>query len=86
MNKDDVKVFLQDGKRKMQDERKIEQEKNDRNHRRVERSHGKFTLGFLMPAGADESAVMAEFKDGMLVVKLNKAAKAKSHAVDVAAT
>jgi len=83
VRKEDVKVSLQDGMLTIQGERKMEKEEKGEKHHRVERSYGSFVRSFSLPDNVDESAVQAEFKDGMLNVTLTKSAKSKSRAVNV---
>lgn len=84
VRKEDVKVTLQDGMLTIQGEGKQEKEEKNKKFHRVECSYGNFVRSFRVPDDADESAVKAEFKDGMLNVTLPKSAKAKPKSVDVA--
>jgi len=83
INKEDVKVTLQDGMLTIQGERKMEKEEKDKKFHRIERSYGSFMRSFRVPDDADASAVKADFKDGMLNVTLNKSAKAKTKVINV---
>lgn len=83
VNKDDVKVTIQNGMLTIQGERKQEKEEKDKKFHRIERSYGSFVRSFSMPDDADESAVKAEFKDGMLNVTLPKSEKAKAKAINI---
>jgi HSP20 family protein len=83
VNKEDVKVTLQDGMLTIQGERKMEKEEKNKKFHRIERSYGSFVRSFRLPEDADESAVRAEFKDGMLNVTLIKSAKTKQKAIEV---
>lgn len=83
VNKEDVKVTLQDGMLTIRGERRQEKEEKDKKFHRIERSYGSFMRSFRMPEDADESAVKAEFKDGMLNVTLAKSEKAKPKAIEV---
>ena len=83
VNKEDVKVTLQDGMLTIQGERKMEKEEKDKKFHRIERSCGSFVRSFRLPEDANESAVKAEFKDGMLNVTLTKSAKAKPKATEI---
>ena len=85
VQKEDVKVTVQDGMLTMQGERKMEKEEKGKKFHRIERSYGSFVRSFRMPDDADENSVKAEFKDGMLNVTVAKSAKAsKNKAIDVA--
>ena len=83
VKKEDVKVSILDGMLTIQGERKMEKEEKDKKFHRIERSYGSFMRSFRLPEDADESAVKAEFKDGMLNVTLTKSAKAKPKSVNV---
>ncbi len=84
VKKEDVKVTLQNGMLTIQGERKQEKEEKNKKFHRVECSYGSFARSFRVPDDADESAVKAEFKDGMLNVSLPKSAKAKPKSINVA--
>ncbi|BCK88110.1 spore protein SP21 [Sideroxyarcus emersonii] len=83
VKKEDVKVTIQDGMLTIQGERKMEKEEKGKKFHRVECSYGNFVRSFRVPDDADESAVKAEFKDGMLNVTLPKSAKAKPKSINV---
>ncbi|MDD4928986.1 MAG: Hsp20/alpha crystallin family protein [Gallionella sp.] len=84
VNKEDVKVTLQDGMLTISGERRQEKEEKDKKFHRIERSYGSFVRSFGMPEDADESAIKAEFKDGMLNVTLVKSGKPKAQATQIA--
>lgn len=88
VNKDDVKVTIEDGMLTIQGERKQEKEEKGKKFHRIERSYGSFMRSFRVPEGVDESKVKADFKDGMINVTLPKSekAKAKSKAVNIPVT
>lgn len=86
VNKEDVKVTIQDGMLTIQGERKMEKEEKDKKFHRIERSYGSFMRSFRVPEDADESAVKAEFKDGVLNVTLNKTEKPKPKSINVSVT
>lgn len=83
VKKEDVKVSIQDGMLTIQGERKQEKEDKGKKFHRIERSYGSFVRSFRLPDDADESAVKAEFKDGMLKVTLTKTDKVKPKAIDI---
>lgn len=83
VNKEDVKVTIENGMLTIKGERKMEKEEKDKKFHRIERSYGSFMRSFRVPEDADESAVKAEFKDGVLNVTLSKSAKAKPKAINV---
>lgn len=86
VKKEDVKVTIQEGMLTIQGERKQEKEEKGKKFHRVECCYGNFMRSFRVPDDADESAVKAEFKDGMLNVTLPKSAKAKAKSINVSVT
>jgi HSP20 family protein len=83
VKKEDVKVTVQDGMLTIQGERRQEKEERGKKFHRVECSYGSFVRSFRVPDDADESAVKAEFKDGILNVTLPKSGKAKPKAINI---
>jgi HSP20 family protein len=81
VNKENVKVTVENGVLTVTGERKFEKE--EKKYHRIERSYGNFLRSFTLPDGADGSKVNAEFKDGVLKVHLPKGEKAKPKAIDV---
>jgi HSP20 family protein len=83
LKKEDVKVTVEDGELRISGERKQEKEEKGRKFHRVERSYGSFMRSFTLPENVDESKLTAEYKDGLLNVRLPKAEKAKPKAIAV---
>ena len=86
VNKEDVRVNIEDGMLTMSGERKQEKEEKDKRFHRIERSYGSFMRSFRLPDNVDEAGVKAEFKDGMLNVTLPKSTQAKNKAITVSVT
>jgi HSP20 family protein len=88
VKKDDIKVTLDGGVLTPQGERKQEKEEKDTKVHRREMFYGSFMRSFTLPDDADEAAVTATFKDGILEVTVGKskakAAKTKEIAVKTA--
>ncbi len=83
VRKEDVKVTVESGVLTISGERKFEKEEKDKRYHRIERSYGSFTRSFSVPDDADDSKVSAEFKDGVLTVRLTKSEKARPKSVEV---
>jgi HSP20 family protein len=83
LRKEDVKITLQEGVLTLQGERKQEREEKGKRFHRVERSYGGFVRSFALPDVVDEAKVLAEFKDGVLHIRLPKSEKAKPKAIEV---
>jgi HSP20 family protein len=83
VDKKDVHVTMADGVLTIAGQRnQEEQEKNKRFHR-VERSYGAFSRSFAMPPNAAEDKVTAEFKNGVLLVRVSKTQKPQPKAIEV---
>jgi HSP20 family protein len=83
VRKEDVKVGIEDGVLTLEGERKQEKEEKGKKFHRVERVYGKFVRRLALPMEVDAQKVAAEFKDGVLNVRLPKAESAKPRAIDV---
>jgi HSP20 family protein len=81
--KEDVKVNLDNNLLSISGERKLEhEEKRDRYHR-VERSYGAFFRSFTLPSNVNVEGINAEFRDGVLRLKLPKKEEAKPKQIQV---
>jgi len=83
LRKEEVKVSVEGGVLTISGERKFEKEEKDKKYHRIERAYGTFTRSFSVPDDADDSKVSAEFKDGLLTVRLAKSEKARPKSIDV---
>ena len=81
--KEGVKVEIREGVLYIQGERRKEMEEKGQKFHRVERAYGKFLRSFTIPQDVEESKVTADFKDGILFVKLPKTTIAKPKAFEV---
>jgi len=83
VNKDDVKITLQDNILTIRGEKKQENETRKASYHRVERSYGSFQRSFAVPAPVHGDKIDAAFKDGILSIRLPKAEEAKRKQIDV---
>jgi HSP20 family protein len=83
VKKEDVKVTVDDGVLRIQGERNQEKEDKGKKYHRIERSYGTFLRTFALPDNIDEGQVQADFKDGVLNVRLRKSEKAKPKSIEV---
>jgi HSP20 family protein len=67
-------------------ERKLDTEVKKENYHRIERSFGSFSRSFSLPATVDTTKIGADFKNGVLTVRLpfREEAKPRSINIDVA--
>jgi HSP20 family protein len=84
MKKEDVKVSVENGVLAITGERKFEKEEKDKKYHRVERSYGHFLRSFALPDGVDDTRLAAEYKDGVLRVRLPKSERTKPKSIEVA--
>jgi HSP20 family protein len=87
MNKDDLDITVENFTLTIRGEKKAEQTVQDEQFHRVERSYGTFTRSFALPHTVDPNRVAADYKDGVLTIKLplREEAKPKQIKVNVAA-
>jgi len=78
LNKEDIKVGVQDDVLTISGERKYEKEEKDKKFHRIERAYGSFARSFTIPEDSDGEKVQADFKDGILKVHLPKSEKPKT--------
>lgn len=83
VQKNDVKVTVESGTLTICGERKVEKEAKERKYHRVERFYGRFLRSFVVPEDADSAKVSAEFKDGVLRVRLAKSEQARPKQIEV---
>jgi HSP20 family protein len=83
VKKDDIHVTVEKGVLTIKGERKFEKEVKDQRYHRVERSYGTFVRTFSLPDDADGAKVRADFKDGLLTVRLAKSETAKPKQIEV---
>jgi HSP20 family protein len=81
--KENVKVTVENGVLAIAGERLEEKEEKDKKHHRIECSYGSFRRSFTLPGDSSGEKVTAEFKDGVLKVKLPKDETAKPKSVEV---
>jgi HSP20 family protein len=83
VKKEDIKVSVANDVLTISGERAMMKEEKTKKCRRIERSYGSFARSFALPDDADPAKVAAEFKDGLLKVRLPKSAKMLTRSVDV---
>jgi HSP20 family protein len=83
VQKEDVKVTVENGTLTISGERKAEKEEKGRKFHRVERYYGRFERSFNIPDDADGNNVKAGYKDGILRVHVAKSEKALPKNIEV---
>jgi HSP20 family protein len=87
MSREDIEVTVDKGTLTIKGEKKVSDEVKEDQYHRIERRYGTFTRSFSLPSTVDPSRVAAEYKNGVLAVKLpmREEAKPRQIKVDVAA-
>ncbi len=83
MSKDDIKVDVENNVLTVSGERKFESEEQGKNWHLVERGYGSFRRSFSLPNTVDPSTADAEYKNGLLTVKLDKRPEVKGRQIHV---
>ena len=83
IDKENIKVSVDEGLLTIEGERKLENETDDKKHHRVERFYGKFSRSFRLPENVDEANINAAYKDGVLSLTLLKSEKPQPKAIEV---
>ena len=83
VNKDEVKLTLENNILTIRGEKKQEKETKKENYHRVERSYGSFQRSFTLPAAVKSDKIDASYKDGILTVSLPKVEEAKPKQIEV---
>jgi len=83
INRDDVKVSLNENTLSISGERRFENEQKRENYHRVERSYGQFYRSFTLPPNVDRTSIDAKFKDGVLKLTLPKREETKPKQIEV---
>ena len=87
VNREDVEVTVENNTLTLQATRSLPSDIKQEQFRRVERQYGSFVRSFTLPNTVDAGKVSAEYKNGVLTVKLpfREEAKPRTINVDVAA-
>jgi len=80
VKQEDFEVNVEDRVLTLRGERREEKEEKGKKYHRTESSYGSFMRSFTLPADADEDKVAAEYKDGLLKVRIPRTAPKESKA------
>jgi len=84
MKREDIDVNIENNTLTIRGERKLDGEIKQENFHRVERAYGSFVRTFALPATVDTGKIGAEYKNGVLTIKLPFREEAKPRSIDVA--
>ena len=85
MKAEDFHVELEGNELRISGEKKEEKEEKGKTYHRIERSFGEFRRVVPLHTAVDADQIKAEYKDGVLSVKVPKAEEAKAKKIDVKA-
>lgn len=87
MTREDIDVTVDKGTLTIKGEKKLAGEVKEEQFHRIERRYGTFSRSFSLPPTVDPSRVAADYRNGVLTVKLpmREEAKPRTIKVDVAA-
>ena len=83
LSKEKVKVKVEDGVLTLSGERDLERKVEGKTFHHVERSHGTFTRSFTLPENAEAESVSANYKDGLLEIRVAKSEEALPKSIEV---
>jgi HSP20 family protein len=85
MTREAIAVTVEHGTLTISGERVLPADVKREDFRRVERAYGRFSRRFALPASVDAANVAADYKDGVLKVRLPLREEAKRRTVPIAA-
>ena len=87
MSREDIDITVDNGTLTIRGEKKFSSEVKEESFHRIERRYGTFSRSFSLPQTVDTGKVGAEYKNGVLTVRLplREEAKPRQIKVDVAA-
>ena len=86
MTREDIEVTVENSTLVLKGVKKVDAGIKEENYRRIERTYGTFNRSFTLPNTVDATKVSADYKNGVLTVKLpfREEAKPRTITVDVA--
>ena len=83
MTREDIEVTVENNTLTLEGERKMPADVKEEQFRRIERAYGAFTRSFSLPNTVDATKVSAEYKHGVLTVKLPFREEARPRTINV---
>jgi HSP20 family protein len=83
MSREDIEVSVENNTLVLKGTKKFDAEVKEENYRRIERAYGTFHRSFTLPNTVDATKVSADFKNGVLTVKLPFREEAKPRTINV---
>ena len=83
VDRDDIRLKVENNTLTISGEKKMATEVKEEQYRRIERSYGAFTRSFTLPPTVDAGAIAAEYRNGVLTVRLPLREEAKPRQIEV---
>jgi HSP20 family protein len=83
IRKEDVSVTVENNMLTLSGERKVDSEVKKEHYHRLERSFGSFSRSFSLPTTVDTGKIGADFRHGVLTVRLPFREEAKPRAINI---
>ncbi len=83
MNKEDIKVSVKDNLLTVSGQREWKSEEKDEQYVRSEIHTGSFTRSFTLPENINDSKISADYRNGLLEIRLEKREEAKPKEIEV---
>src|SRR5262245_48270187 len=87
MTREDIDITVDKGTLTIKGEKKLSSEVKEEHYHRIERHYGSFSRSFSLPQTVDSGKVVADYRNGVLTIRLplREEAKPRQIKVDVAA-
>ena len=83
MNKDEIDISVENNTLTLRGEKKMDSAIKEECCHRIERTYGAFSRSFSLPATVDTSKVSADYRNGVLTIKLPTREEAKPKQIQV---
>ena len=83
MTREDIEVTVEHNSLTIKGTKKLSADVKEDQYRRIERSYGTFSRTFTLPTTVDPAKVSAEYKNGVLTVKLPFREEARPRTINV---
>lgn len=83
MRREDIDVNVENNTLTIRGERKLDNEIRQESFHRIERAYGSFLRQFSLPPTVDTAKIAAEYKNGVLTVKLPVRDEAKPRSINI---
>jgi HSP20 family protein len=85
MRREDIDVSVENNTLTLKGERKLDHAIKQESFHRIERAYGNFVRSFSLPNTVDAGRIAAEYKDGVLTIKLPVREEAKARQIKIEA-